>query len=949
MRYSFLLLILVCNLFSNQEWIIKATRKGVITPHAKLIYLELEGYDREGKPQYREKLLKLGGLCDTKKIQGKWAFRADCLKQLDRIKFTGIKGHGIRLTYWRETNDLDAEYTIAYSSVNAKSTALKIFHIQNRPKQEWNEQKLFLHGLNEYQLTEKYFEFTAKSSVINDYKLKLMKKEHSPGETNYSDPSRFKLFPLTNMGKLQEHSFWNNQSLWIHEISTFLEPAFDRSQYLSKTRLNYLTVLENPTYRTGISLICCFALVYLLWQLKRNLRIELLSNLVLPTGLVASFMLGPTMEYFESLEDIQLQKIQKEIEAVFTNIKKAEVTAKQRIHKRLIEQLPYLKNKLDQTTFLKNRPRFLTEKNILDTSSLSSDYLRTRIFEMQERFLNDILPSENNFFYARLKAYNWKHQRKDILNADRKRLEDIYADLSNSEKQELLKLIQKVEINTGVSLNITNLNCILRADEILPNTSGLSSFYKPLSYAVFRNVSTTAEQIAQMNIDKREAYLMVRERLSEINIDPQFITEYVHNPHKWHQISNHRRYSDHYTFSSWQLLESHDMPWVVLISLNLTSIIREIDLIISEMKLNQIDSSTSFKYYFQAEKNREDFPLKHKESYLSKAANLTKIKGSSSIYAETKDNRQFVAIGFPWSADNIYSIAIGREVTKDWQYLAKFKYWIQGLILILMFAPLLLAAIMAGVITKPLKQVKQAVMKIAQGEYNTRIRLDSIDEFSKLATHFNQMAISLQQGQEITSFISNESRHTILESEQRSFRENVSVLFCGIHNASDFHQQELQKSKQAFDEFIILCQTTIHNHSGIVDKFTGVALLAIFRGHQCADQAVRASQKIKQDICKVNLDSATPFHVGIGIATGPIILGEVGANRRKDFTCIGNTVNMAARLETLSKTSKSEVTIHIDHSTMQSICYLNPTISEMPPTQIKGKKQLQKVYEMVSL
>jgi len=107
--------------------------------------------------------------------------------------------------------------------------------------------------------------------------------------------------------------------------------------------------------------------------------------------------------------------------------------------------------------------------------------------------------------------------------------------------------------------------------------------------------------------------------------------------------------------------------------------------------------------------------------------------------------------------------------------------------------------------------------------------------------------------------------------------------------------------------------------------------------------------EIRQSILKFNKDSEMPFKVGIGIATGSVILGQVGANDRKDFTCIGNTVNMAARLETLSNKTDAHFTVYLDQSTLNSTSELDIEIKELTPTLIKGKKDLQKVYELVSI
>jgi len=354
-------------------------------------------------------------------------------------------------------------------------------------------------------------------------------------------------------------------------------------------------------------------------------------------------------------------------------------------------------------------------------------------------------------------------------------------------------------------------------------------------------------------------------------------------------------------------------------------------------------------YYFLGEKNRESFPLDKSHSYLGRTANLAKIKGTSIMLPTMDKNDSYVAVGFPLDFSPAYSLAIGRKITSEWKALLELKSRIQWFIFLLILSPLILATNIAGRITKPLKQMGKAVSKIAKGHYKTKLNLKNIDEFSKLATQFNQMSVALQKYSELTYFISSESLHNILKSEKSSSREEVTILFCGIHNYQDYHDINPKLAQEYLQRFIIVNHTVINHNKGIIDKFTGVAILAIFRGLDKEKFTLKSAEEIRQSILNLNEDSKIPFKVGIGIATGPVILGQVGANDRKDFTCIGNTVNMAARLETLSNKNNTQFTIYLDQSTLNSAWELDIKTKELSPTLIKGKKDLQKVYELVSI
>ena len=366
----------------------------------------------------------------------------------------------------------------------------------------------------------------------------------------------------------------------------------------------------------------------------------------------------------------------------------------------------------------------------------------------------------------------------------------------------------------------------------------------------------------------------------------------MNEPSNWHTIGSGRK-DDSMKLYSWQLLNAKNGPWVLLMSMNQETVIKEINSIIKGQNLHQLainivsDSkdlnvphrhkkqSISMDYYFLGEKNRESFPLERSDSYLSRTANLAKIKGTTIMLPTIDDNESYIAVGFPLDFSPAYSLAIGRNITSEWKELLQLKSKIQWFIFLLILSPLILATNIAGRITKPLKQMGKAVSKIAQGNYKTKLNLKNIDEFSKLAIQFNQMSVALQKYSELTYFISYKSLHSLLKTEQSSRREEVTILFCGIHNFQDYHDINPKLAQEYLQQFILENHTAINRNKGMIDKFTGVAILAIFKGVHKETLALKSAVEIRQSILKFNKDSEMPFKVGIGIATGPVILGQV--------------------------------------------------------------------------
>ena len=93
----------------------------------------------------------------------------------------------------------------------------------------------------------------------------------------------------------------------------------------------------------------------------------------------------------------------------------------------------------------------------------------------------------------------------------------------------------------------------------------------------------------------------------------------------------------------------------------------------------------------------------------------------------------------------------------------------------------------------------------------------------------------------------------------------------------------------------------IHQHQGFIDKFIGDAIMAIFEGPQHALNAVNAAMAMQEALEKWNIQAQRPLKSGIGLHSGMAVIGTVGTASRMDSTVLGDSVNLAARLESLTK------------------------------------------------
>ena len=135
----------------------------------------------------------------------------------------------------------------------------------------------------------------------------------------------------------------------------------------------------------------------------------------------------------------------------------------------------------------------------------------------------------------------------------------------------------------------------------------------------------------------------------------------------------------------------------------------------------------------------------------------------------------------------------------------------------------------------------------------------------------------------------------------------------------------------------------VQAHGGMVDKFIGDACMAIFNApldiEQHEDRAVACAQDMQTAIYRLNKDLPVDVAIGVGVNTGPAVVGNMGSDSRFDFSAIGDAVNTAARLE--SATKEAGVNILIGDNTAKNCKFV---LKSLQSISVKGKKEPLKVW-----
>jgi adenylate cyclase len=143
---------------------------------------------------------------------------------------------------------------------------------------------------------------------------------------------------------------------------------------------------------------------------------------------------------------------------------------------------------------------------------------------------------------------------------------------------------------------------------------------------------------------------------------------------------------------------------------------------------------------------------------------------------------------------------------------------------------------------------------------------------------------------------------------------HVAVMFVDFRNFTAAARiRSPQEVVERLDGAFAVLVEILDRHGGIVNKFLGDGFLALFGAPlatpDAARHAVAAAREMLVAMNSDNAVSAWPLRIGIGIHFGEVVAGNIGSPRRKEYTVIGDTVNFAARLETLNKEFGSQLLI----------------------------------------
>ena len=257
---------------------------------------------------------------------------------------------------------------------------------------------------------------------------------------------------------------------------------------------------------------------------------------------------------------------------------------------------------------------------------------------------------------------------------------------------------------------------------------------------------------------------------------------------------------------------------------------------------------------------------------------------------------------------------------------------------------------LARSITNPLSHLANAVKRIEAGDYAKQVPVRSRDELGELADSVNSMASGLAEKEKVRDLLGKVVSHQIAEEllsnpvELGGEERTATILFSDIRGFTSYCEDlPPQQVLRELNKVLSCISDIVEAHNGVVDKFQGDAVMALFGAPVSSrDDAANAMAAGLEIIAAVG-SAENPLSACVGINTGLVVAGNLGSANRLNYSVIGDAVNLAARLEGLTRLyNVANIVSAASKAAAPEFVY-----RELDEVQVVGKNRSVSIYELV--
>lgn len=253
----------------------------------------------------------------------------------------------------------------------------------------------------------------------------------------------------------------------------------------------------------------------------------------------------------------------------------------------------------------------------------------------------------------------------------------------------------------------------------------------------------------------------------------------------------------------------------------------------------------------------------------------------------------------------------------------------------------------------PLGALEQSMQQVASGELDTTAPILSNDETGRLASGFNRMIEGLRERQFIREtfgkYVPERVASSILagRGQLKPVETEATILFCDLEDFTGLTERHSPAGVVSLlNRYFATVIDAIERHGGVVNQFQGDGMLVTFNipvpDPDHAENSVKAAADMIRSIDAAHFGGET-LRIRVGVATGVVLAGNVGAGNRLSYTVHGDAVNLAARLEQVNKTMGTRVLI--SGSTVDRLAS-GQDVEAVGEIQVRGKRKPVPVYRL---
>ncbi len=262
-------------------------------------------------------------------------------------------------------------------------------------------------------------------------------------------------------------------------------------------------------------------------------------------------------------------------------------------------------------------------------------------------------------------------------------------------------------------------------------------------------------------------------------------------------------------------------------------------------------------------------------------------------------------------------------------------------------------------LTKPILKLVDATHQIEKGNFQLQIQETSGDEIGRLTRSFVDMARGLAERDKVkdafSKFVNTDLAEQALHGEIKlgGSRRECTVFFSDIRDfTANSEVMEPEEVVEFLNDYMTVMVECVNRNGGIVDKFIGDSIMAVWGAVRSSENDTAHAIQCALDMRKALIDfnakkrsKKYPFvRIGVGINTGFVVAGQIGSEERLEFTVIGDTVNLASRIESLNKEFNTDILV--SESAYEKTKHLF-VFEKMKAIQVKGKRKPQTIYAVL--